>query len=175
MIRMLKIPLITFLFQGIPEIISVCALCYALLRLELVWRKIIPAGVLMATVVYFVRLLPISPGVHTFIITIVLILALRFLTGINYLKIFVVVLSGTALLALLEAASSQVVFLILHISYDEAIKQPVIWTLMGLPQVVSLFMIALLVNRRNREDAFREQVKKDDPSGEIGGCDRRTD
>jgi len=150
---MFKIPLLSLILQGIPECIGLIALFYALLKLELMWNKIIPLGVLMGIAAYLIRSLPITPGIHSFILIIIYIVVLRILTRQALTSIFFAVFTGFVILAVAELLFSQLIFLVFDKSSEEVVKHPVIWTLTGLPQVISLFVIALVKNKYNQKTA----------------------
>ena len=54
-----------FLLQGIPEMTGLVGLSLALAGIPLRWGRIIAAGTVLALFLYFVRLLPITFGLHT--------------------------------------------------------------------------------------------------------------
>lgn len=111
----------------------------------------------MAITAYLIRLLPITPGIHTFILIIIFIVILKIITGQDLTRIFFAVFLGFVILAVAELVFNQLVFLTLDISYEEVVKQPVTWTLVGLPQVVFLFVVALIINKYNQKSAAAKE------------------
>lgn len=146
----MKMPLISLILQGIPETIGLAALFHAMLKQKLVWKQLIFLGILVGIITYFIRLLPISPGVHTFILIIIWTGILRILTKKKLTKLFLVVFMGIAVLAVAEIVFNQILFSLLNTSYEDAMNQPVIWSLLGLPQVLLLFLLAFFLNRNNK-------------------------
>jgi len=146
---MMKIPLISLIFQGIPEMIGLCAVSFSMLNLKLEWKKIVPMGIILALSAYFVRLLPITPGIHTFILIIFLVTALRIVTQHTLTKIFYAVFIASIILAVAEFVFNQLIIIALNINYEKAMSDPIIWTFMGLPQIIILFTVALTKNKYN--------------------------
>ncbi|HHW41049.1 MAG TPA: hypothetical protein GXX19_07870 [Syntrophomonadaceae bacterium] len=146
----MKMTLVSLIFQGIPELIGLLALIFSLLNLRLEWKKIVPLGILLGGITYLIRMLPISPGVHTLILMCVFIALLKTVTKFPFSRLFIAVLISFLLLALAEFCFTGMAFSILHKGYEELVKQPVIWAMVGLPQVIFLFAVAWLINKRNR-------------------------
>lgn len=142
--------MLSSIFQGIPECIGLVTLCYALLKIAPEWAKIVKVGILLGVITYFVRMLPIIPGVHTLILILILTLLLRRAIALPLSRLFITVLLSALLLVLAEFCFARIEFSILHQGYEELVKRPVIWTLAGIPHVAFLFAVAWLIYRRNR-------------------------
>lgn len=151
MVTMLKIPLLSLLFQGIPEGISFSALCFALLKQRLEWKVIIPMGTCASCLVYLVRLLPIAPGIHTCIVFLFMMIMLKLYTRQELSKVVFCDLLSLILLDSLEIAFTRLVSLIFNLSYTYMVQHVIIWILVGLPQVICLLLLALALNRRNTQ------------------------
>lgn len=147
---MLKMPWITFLFQGLPETIASTALCFALLKRPFKWSLIIKIGVLYGITAYLVRLLPISYGVHTIILIIILATLLVHFTKCELTKAFTTSMINSIILALGEVVFAETLLYILKISFEEAYANKWLWTLLGIPQVIMLFILAFIINYLNK-------------------------
>lgn len=56
-----------FLLQGIPEMAGLIGLSLALIGVSQRWGRILLAGLLLAVLIYFIRLLPVTFGIHSLI------------------------------------------------------------------------------------------------------------
>ncbi|MGD0153652.1 MAG: hypothetical protein ABSC17_07815 [Thermacetogeniaceae bacterium] len=144
----ITMPVITLFIQGIPEAISLYALFFVLLGMKLEWRKIVPLGAGLAAAAYLLRLLPLVPGESMIILIFLNAAAFSCLTRQHsYTRVLFTVVAGTAILALLEALSGTISFQLLHTNAVVAKQHPLLWSLLGLPQVVALFIITLGIYR----------------------------
>jgi hypothetical protein len=142
----MKLPLIQWLIQGIPECIALVFFGLVLLEKRLNIKKALILGLIQAIIIYLVRLFPLPFGIHTLIAIISLSILLLYSSGGRYSKaliisFFVNMVLGLSELAILPAASY-----LLNMPLESIFNQPLLFALVSLPQVFVLILIAFLVN-----------------------------
>lgn len=147
----MKMPFIAFILQGIPENIAVLTLSLTIVGIELRWGKIVVAGTLIAFVIYLLRALPISFGVHTIVALLLFIVFTTKIGEIDNLRISIMA-SLLSILALttIEIISLTLLTSILGISEQEFISNTAIRILLTLPQVFILFLLAFIIKKVRR-------------------------
>lgn len=156
----MRIPLIVLILQGFPEGIALCTLAFILAMLPLNWKKIIIGGILLPTIVYFIRLLPFQYGIHT-----VMMIALLFfyLVKVGKASITNSLISCLVSFFILCVAETTVMYIV--ISFFELSSQDYLannyWLIItGLIHVFIIFIISFLIyNLRNK----RKDINHDYP------------
>ena len=64
----MQIPFLAWLFQGIPESIAVAAFVFSMSMGAFSWGNVMKVGLVQAIVIYVVRLVPFTPGVHVLVL-----------------------------------------------------------------------------------------------------------
>lgn len=146
----MKLNLLQWLIQGIPECIAVVFLGLAIHEKRLDIKKALIPGLLQAMVLYIIRLFPLPFGIHTMLAIVSLSVLLCCFAGGGYsralLSSFLVHLAlGLAEMAVLPAAA-YLLDVPLEIVYDFIIARPLLIAFFGLPQVLALILLAVLVN-----------------------------
>lgn len=151
--------LLLFLIQGIPESSGIIALSLALLRVPLRWKRIIAAGTVFALIIFAIRSLPFTFGMHTAAAIFFLVIAINMTTHVPVTKIFIAVFVTFSTLLLLEFVIMGIFFAATDLDPNSTIGENnnVLWVLSGLPQALLLNIFALLVARfkKPREDAWK--------------------
>ncbi|MFX4262620.1 hypothetical protein ACOBQJ_10490 [Pelotomaculum propionicicum] len=152
--------LLLFLLQGIPESSGQFALSLALLGVPLRWKRIIAAGTVFALIMFSIRTLPFTFGIHTAVGVFIIVFAInRTISHIPITKIFIAVLVNFSTLLLLEYVIMEIFFAATGLDPNSTIAENsnVLWILSGLPQALLLNVFALLVVRykKPQEDALR--------------------
>lgn len=141
--------------QDFPESLVMAMAAFAFLRLPLEGRKILLVAVLQAFT-NAVRLLPIAFGMHTVILTISLAFYVRLVTGARLSR----ALWAVILCVLIALGLELLYFIPLQklsgLSYERIVGNPALRGLFSLPYEVTLLILALIVDRRNRR--AREQA-----------------
>ncbi|SHI37770.1 hypothetical protein [Desulfofundulus thermosubterraneus] len=143
--------------QDLPESIVMTMAVFALLGLPLEWKKI-TAVALLQTATNMVRLLPIAFGMHTVILTISLAIYTRMFTGVKLSKIFLAIVICFIVIFTVELISVKPLMTMSNLSYEQAVKNPLLRGLFSLPYEVALLMLALgknYFNQRNRKQVSR--------------------
>ncbi|MGQ9532924.1 MAG: hypothetical protein ACUVTQ_09000 [Desulfotomaculales bacterium] len=154
----------TLILQGIPETVAITAVVFALLRLGLNWRLILPVGVAEGLAAYLVRMLPISFGVHTVLLMFVLMGLVRLATGADMVSIIRAVLIVNIVIPVLELLGTESLFKLFHTSYTEVVGT---WygPFFGWPHVIVLYVLAFVLDRRNRRRKEAPEHAADDAGG----------
>lgn len=154
----------TLILQGIPETVAATAVVFALLRLGLNWRLILPVGVAEGVAAYLVRMLPISFGVHTVLLMFVLMGLVRLATNANMVSIIRAVLIVNIIIPVFELLGTGTLFRLFHTSYTEVISK---WygPFFGWPHVIALYVLAFVLDRRNRRPKEAPDHAADDSGG----------
>lgn len=147
---MVEKELLNLLLQDFPEGITVVMACFALLKLKFEWKKIFILALLWA-ITNLVRLLPITFGIHTIILTIMLTIYLRIFTRAKLLDIF-----KATILCLLIVGSLEIIYFkpllhVTHFSYDYVDSVPILRSLFTLPYELVLLALAVFLNFRNKK------------------------
>ncbi|MBC7106949.1 MAG: hypothetical protein H5T97_13540 [Firmicutes bacterium] len=161
---MLRMTWYTLLFQGIPETVAITAVVFALLRLDLNWRLILPVGLAEGLAAYLIRLLPIPFGVHTVFLMFVLMGLVRLATREDMVAIVRSVLIVNMIIPVLELLGTGSLFRILGVTYAD-VAEKWYWPLLGWPHVIALYLLAFALDRRNRR---RKEASRGGPH-EAGG------
>ncbi len=139
--------LLAFFLQGTLEMTGLIALSLALAGVPLRWKRIVPAGVALAVIIYVLRQLPVPFGVHTIAGLLLIVFFIAKSTNVSATRSFVVVFISGVTLALLELLIVESLFALTKIEADVAVSKNVMWSLFGLPQALILIFLALLVAR----------------------------
>lgn len=136
-----------FFVQGILESAGIVACSLALARVKLRWGIILAAASVLTAVIYTVRSLPVTFGLHTLVAILLCVLFIARTTRLSPSTSFVVSFAGFALLAILEFPMFKLVALLLNTDINKAISDDLIGKLIGLPQAILMIVIALLISR----------------------------
>ena len=142
----MKLTLIQWLIQGIPECIALVLLGFVLLESRMDIKRALIPGVIQALVLYFLRLFPLPFGIHTMVAIISLSVLLLCFTEGRYSKallisFFVYLVLGLSELAILPAVSH-----LIKLPLEVIFEQPLLFALVTLPQVFVLFVLAFFVD-----------------------------
>lgn len=144
----MKVPFIAWLIQGIPESIGIAALVISLSLRRLYWKKIIIIGLIQAVIMYTIRLLPLTFGVHTVLLIISLSLLSAWLAKIDLRKAIINTNIAVMILAFSEFAFIYAMDRFAICSYDIIFKDSLSRILMGIPQVTVLYLVAFYVSKK---------------------------
>jgi len=142
----LQLPLIVWLLQGIPECLVSTALAMVIAMGCLQWKKIVLIGLIQACLVYLVRLLPITFGVHTILMIISLAVLLAAIAKVKLITSLTVSIVTFTVIFVCEAFSRWFIVRVGLIS-PEDMAGSVFWrVVMGLPQIIVLSAMTFLFN-----------------------------
>lgn len=144
----MEIPFIAWVFQGIPESIGTAAVVISLSTRELHWRLIIIIGLIYAVLMYTIRLLPLTFGVHTVLLIICLSLVTTWITRIDLRKVIIYTNIAIIILAVTEFLFVYLILSIGGYSLDTILSNSFQRILIGWPQVIVLFLVAIIYSKR---------------------------
>lgn len=136
-----------FLMQGIPELIGVISLSLALAGVQFNWVRIILAGTVFSIVMFIIRELPVTFGLHTVACIFLLVVFIAKTTRIPPSRIFIAVIASFVTLAVLELTIHELFFAIMKLNFQAVQSHYLLWTLVSLPQAVLLIAIAALISK----------------------------
>ncbi|MGI6492509.1 MAG: hypothetical protein ACOX0T_08910 [Pelotomaculum sp.] len=136
-----------FLLQGIPEMTGLVGLSLALAGIPLRWGRIIAAGTVLALFLYFVRLLPITFGLHTIAGILLLFFLIIRATNIQPSKALIAVFGSLVIIAVLELTLQEAFFSITKFNRDEIIANSPYWLGLGLLQGILMIFFAFIAAR----------------------------
>lgn len=144
----MRIPFIAWVFQGIPECLGIAALLLSLDAKPLNWRMIGVIGFSQALIVYVMRMLPFTPGVHIFILPISLALLAAKISRIRLDKALIY----SVIISILIASWEMVMYAVLNymriMTFQEANASLYLRVIFGLPQVILLLLSAFYLQKR---------------------------
>lgn len=141
-----------FFIQGIPETVSVIALSLALARIPLRWGPIIPAGAVISITGSIIRALPVALGLHTIATLLLCVLFITKATRVSPAKGFITLTASVAFLLFLESGIHLLIVNLIGINLQDIPQDSLLWTLIGIPQAIIVFLTALLVNKIKRPE-----------------------
>jgi len=144
----MEIPFLVFLFQGIPEQISVCMLAYVITKIPFKWKEVLFMGVLLATCAYIIRLLPITFGVHTVVLIGILFSYLSVIKKVEFSKAIISSLFVYLVLIILESLIVPSLMYLFNISREQLISSNSIRILITLPHVICILIFTFLIQKK---------------------------
>lgn len=135
-----------FFLQGIPEIAGIVACSLALARVKLRWGIIFVFAGILTVVIYIIRNLPVTFGLHTVAGILLCALFMVLFTKVSPSKAFTVVFASGAVLALLELVVNTL-FTFLRSETGRFISNGDMWMSAGFTQAFIMIVIALAIAR----------------------------
>lgn len=136
-----------FFLKGVPEITGVVACSLALARVRLRWRIILPFACILAVVIYIIRNMPVTFGLHTVISILLCALFIARFTKVPPSASFTVVFASYAILALLELSIYELTGKLFNIETSYLMSNHITQFLTGVPQTVIMIAIALGITK----------------------------
>jgi len=144
-VRSINIPWIALLLQGIPEQTAVVTLAFVIARIPLQWKKILLIGIVLAFISYIVRLFPIPFGVHSFLIIILLFIALTWLGKGDFSLSLLASLVSFLALVIFELVCLSLLMPVFGVTPETLFTNLLIRILITEPQVILLLISAFLL------------------------------
>lgn len=146
----LQMSLFSLVFQGIPEQIAVAALAFVIARAELDWKKIGLVGVILAVIAYIVRLLPVTFGVHTVVLIMLLFLLVNKFGQVNLVLSIVSAIISFFVLVIVETVIHLAFFTLAKLPVEAVLNNDILNALIGLPQILLIFLTAYVIKKIRR-------------------------
>ncbi|WP_092482169.1 hypothetical protein [Desulfoscipio geothermicus] len=134
-----------FLLPGAVESAGIVACSLALVRVKLRWTIIIPAASTLATIIYLIRHMPVTFGLHTIAGFLLLVMFLTKGTRVPPSSSFMASFISYAILASLERLMIELSVMVLKTDINNIMSDYLLWTVLSLPQGVLMVAIALLI------------------------------
>ncbi len=158
----MKIPLLALIFQGIPEVIAIITLAYVIANVPLVWKKIIPAGILLAFVSYGVRLLPITFGVHTIILIGLTFFILMFLGKSSVNPALIASIISMLAITVAEAVCLSLLMPLFGVTSEILFTNTIIRILISWPQVLVMLILAFVTYKFKTQREIKKKQQSID-------------
>lgn len=136
-----------FLLQGVPEMVGIVSFSLAAAGVSLRWGVITFAGAALAVIIFIIRSLPFTFGLHTAAALLLLVVFIAKATRVPLSKSFIAAFAAMALLAALEMGIHELFFAVTKIDPQAYISDTLFWVLLGLPQGILMIVFALLVSK----------------------------
>jgi hypothetical protein len=146
-VRSISIPWISLLLQGIPELTAEVTLAFIIARIPLKWNKILLIGIVLACFSYVVRLFSIPFGVHSFLLIILLFIALTWLGKGDFSLSLLASLLSVLALVIFEFVCLSLLMPVFGVTPETLFTNLVVRTAIGEPQVLLTFISAFLLNK----------------------------
>ncbi|EGW36349.1 hypothetical protein [Desulfosporosinus sp. OT] len=157
--RLIKIPLLALLLQGIPEQTAVVSLAFVIAGIPLKWKKILLIGTVLAVSAYIVRLFPIPFGFHTILLTVVLFISLTWLGKGDLGLSLIACLLSFLVLVTFEFVCLALLMSIIGVTPETLSNDSVVRIMIGEPHVLILFFSAFLLNKLQRKKLNNNEHK----------------
>ncbi|HBQ25844.1 MAG TPA: hypothetical protein DD791_05575 [Syntrophomonas sp.] len=145
---MYSIPWYIAIFESIPETFLIIFLGTALFNIFILRIKIFHASVLSAGASFFIRLLPLPFGIHTFIGLIVISCLVWLFGELSWWVAFICTLAGMVCLLVLQSLMIPVMLPVLGLEYSELAKQPWLNVFLFIPQGLLMAVAVLFVKSK---------------------------
>lgn len=157
----MQIPLLAWIFQTIPECTASVALVMSLGTRELQWGKIIKIGLVYSVLVYIVRVMPFTPGVHVIILASILGIVTILIGGLEMKRGLVYSAIAMALLVLTEMICVYLLLSLNIFTMEQMMTKSVASRIIGgTPHTVLIFIYAIIVKKKriSLEFLFRPRI-----------------
>lgn len=148
------------IFQTFPETLALVTLVISIVGSKLELKTILLIGLPHTIIVYLVRLLDLSFGVHTIILIIILAILLTIVLKIKFSWSLLVALFAMIILVVAETALLMLTFTVTGVEFEQITRDPILWILYGWPHIIFIFLLAFLINWWQRKRRTRSKMEK---------------
>lgn len=145
----MPIPFISWVIQGIPECIAV-SVFIASMTGKFKFKPVIVIGLIQAVIAYLIRLLPLVPFGHMFILIFTFGILFQILYKTNIFKGLLYAILAATIIALTELGTYFCLEKLNIFTLADAVKNSINRALTGWPQIIILTTIALFNIKRKR-------------------------
>jgi len=122
---------------------------FALFNLQISFKNAFVISLVNAVIIYYVRQLPVTFGLHTLIAIVVIVILSKILTEIKIGVVFISVLSGFVVLAVLQSVIVPVLFQLANINIHDLIVKPWLNIVFFIPVGVIMTFLYYFVRKHN--------------------------
>ncbi|WP_031514750.1 hypothetical protein [Desulfofalx alkaliphila] len=144
---MYAIPWYVVLFQSIPEAILVILLGFKLYNLNISIKHIIIISSISCMFGFFIRMLPIPFGIHTFSFVLISAVLVSSITNIKFWHSLICIMTGVIIEGVLQSLMLPVILGIINVSFNELSLYPALIILAFIPLCIVMLGIYMLVNK----------------------------
>lgn len=141
---------LALLLQAVPEMIAFSMLVLAMNKDMKNWKEAVLMGVILALVLHFIRMLPLSFGIHTLIFIGLAIISYNLVLNINFTTVVKAVLLGTLLVIVGEALSFLIIVNVMGFTFEELTSSAFLWIISGWVHIIIIFMVAHFLFKKGR-------------------------
>ncbi|QGP92986.1 hypothetical protein MGLY_23800 [Neomoorella glycerini] len=142
-------PWTALVFQSIPEEIILVTLGLALVGEYPRMKGIVVVGIIGALFSFYFRRLSLDFGIHTLASIVALALAMRLLLRVNLFKGLLAAFLGIVALGIIESISFPLISFLTGLSFEAALRDPVLRILFPLPDEIVLGLVAYFCRHRH--------------------------
>lgn len=139
-------PFYMIFFQSVPETIILIALGLILTGFRSSWKQILVVAVLVSLSSYFIRAMPLPPGINVFLQLPLMIVFIVLICRIPLVFAMVVSFLGFICISLTETIFNSIIFFITGISVQEAMANPLWRIIYPVPEFIFLIIVILIIN-----------------------------
>ncbi|OCL28097.1 hypothetical protein U472_02570 [Orenia metallireducens] len=137
--------IIALFLQFIPEETALAFLATVFLKVEIDKKTVLVIGLISGVAVYLFRMLPVTFGFHTIFLILLDTVLLNYFYQRRVLDCFSSILKPFILLFFCEIITANILHYISDKSIEELIRNPLIKTIVVLPQVILLFLVGIVI------------------------------
>ena len=141
-----SMPFYMIFFQSIPETIILVTLGLILTGFRSSWRQILVVAVLVSLSSYFIRALPLAPGINVFLQLPLMIVFIVLICQIPLVFATVVSFLGLICINVTETVFNGIIFFITGISVQEAMANALWRVIYPVPEFIFLIIVILIIN-----------------------------
>lgn len=150
---MLRLHPIEFFLRAIPESFIVIFAIYIFSKTEINKKKYLITSIIFSLVIYIVRMLPISYGVHMILSVLFLLFIMAYYNNIdviNAIKSIILVY----LIQLISEAINVLMLNLMRLDLETLLKDPITKTILGIPSLAItaiMILIFCIINKKRRK------------------------
>ena len=141
-----SMPFYMIFFQSIPETIILVTLGLILTGFRSSWRQVLLVAVLVSLSSYFIRGLPLAPGINVFLQLPLMIVFIVLICKIPLVYAMVVSFLGLICINITETIFNGIIFFITGISVQEVMANPLWRIIYPVPEFIFLIVVILIIN-----------------------------
>lgn len=135
------------LLQGILESMGIISCSLVLLRIPLLWQRISILAVVMTTIIYLIKAMPLTYGIHLLAAILCLFFYIIKATTASPSKAFLAVFASVVILSILELGIHEIIFTFSSLDPVTSMEDDTLWSKLGMVQAIILNLIALIISR----------------------------
>jgi len=139
--------ILLFFMQGIPEVMGIVAFSLALARVPLRWGIIALAGTSLTIIIYVIRSVQITFGIHTVAAIVLLAVFIIKTTRTSPINGFVAAFSSLTILTIVELFIEKLFLFITKLDQQVFVSNDLLWKLVALPQAILMILFAVIISK----------------------------